>query len=126
MRFHRPDHNTADGAPAIPHVLCSRFCILVYAGALQIRNVLTDRKPHCRHDQKEVRLFEKNRIAKMCHIVSPVLFACFPAKTIVDYTRYSDTLNSAPFYVWILANALYFIIPAILVFAVGLVMKKKS
>ena len=69
---------------------------------------------------------KKDRIAKMCHIVSPVLFACFPAKTIVDYTRYSDTLNSAPFYVWILADALYFIIPAILVFAVGLVMKKKS
>ena len=46
-------------------------------------------------------------------------------KSIVDYNQYSTTLNSAPFYVWILVNALYFIIPAIVMSVIGFIKKKQ-
>lgn len=69
---------------------------------------------------------KKTNIVKTCNVVSIILFICFITKTIIDYTQYSSTFNSAPFYVWILANALYFILPAIIVFIIGNVMKKNN
>lgn len=50
----------------------------------------------------------------------------FEFAEVVDYSKYTSTLNSAPFYVWILANALYLIIPAIILFAVGAIIKKNQ
>lgn len=67
----------------------------------------------------------KNNIPKICNIVSVVLAVAFVIKSIVDYTRYSTTLNSAPFYVWVLVNALYLIIPAIVVLVIGIIVKNK-
>ena len=43
----------------------------------------------------------------------------------VDYHQYRTTLNSAPFWVWILIDALVWLIPAALAFAAGLISKKK-
>ncbi len=63
---------------------------------------------------------------KACCMVSLLLFLVFIIKTIADYTRYSESLNSAPFYLWILVNAIYFIMPAIIVFLVGMIFKKKK
>lgn len=65
----------------------------------------------------------KKNIAKVCNAISIILLICFVVKTIIDYTQYSSTLNSAPFYVWILVNALYFVIPAIILFIVGVIIK---
>ena len=62
----------------------------------------------------------------VCDIVSAVLAIAFVIKSIADYTHYSTTLNSAPFYVWILVNVLYLVIPAIVVFIIGLIIKKKQ
>ena len=62
----------------------------------------------------------------ICNIVSVVLVIAFSVKNVVDYSKYTSTLNSAPFYVWILANALYLIIPAIILFAVGAIIKKNQ
>ena len=67
----------------------------------------------------------KSNISKICYIVSAVLAAAFVIRSIVDYSQYSIALNSAPFYVWVLANALYFIIPAIVVLVIGFIAKKK-
>ena len=36
------------------------------------------------------------------------------------------TLNSAPFYLWVLVNALFLVIPAIILFVIGFVVKKKQ
>ena len=36
-----------------------------------------------------------------CDIVSAALLIAFIVKSIVDYTRYLDTFNSAPFHVWL-------------------------
>lgn len=67
----------------------------------------------------------KHKILKWCNIVSVILIVCFIVKTIFDYKNYSTTLNSAPFSIWILVNAIYFVVPALIVFLVGIVLKKR-
>ena len=61
----------------------------------------------------------------VCNIISAILVIAFVIKSIVDYTQYSTTFNSAPFSTWLLVNALYLIIPAIIVFVIGFIVKKK-
>ena len=68
----------------------------------------------------------KKKVPMICNIVSVVLVIAFIVKNVVDYSKYTSTLNSAPFYVWILANALYLIIPAIILFALGAIIKKNQ
>ena len=68
----------------------------------------------------------KKYIPMICYVVSAVLAIIFIIKSIVDYSNYSAIENSAPFSAWVLVNALYFIIPAIIVFVVGLIVKKKQ
>ena len=63
---------------------------------------------------------------KICYGLSILLVIGFIINTIIDYSRYNSTLNSAPFYLWIIVNAIYFIVPAIIVLIVGLVIKKKT
>ena len=64
--------------------------------------------------------------AKICYGLSVLLFVGFIINTIIDYARYNSTLNSAPFYLQIIVNAICFIIPAIIVFVVGIVINKKT
>ena len=68
----------------------------------------------------------KKYIPMICYVVSAVLAIIFIIKSIFDYSNYSAIENSAPFSAWVLVNALYFIIPAIIVFVVGLIVKKKQ
>ena len=63
---------------------------------------------------------------KACYTLSVLLVIGFIINTIIDYSRYNSTLNSAPFYLWIIVNAIYFIVPAIIALSVGLVIKKKT
>ena len=74
---------------------------------------------------KEERIMKKY-IPMICYVVSAVLAIIFIIKSIFDYSNYSAIENSAPFSAWVLVNALYFIIPAIIVFVVGLIVKKKQ
>ena len=64
--------------------------------------------------------------AKICYGLSVILFVGFMINTIIDYGRYNSTLNSAPFYMWVIVNAICFIAPAIIVLIVGLVINKKT
>jgi len=68
----------------------------------------------------------KKKVPMICNIVSSVLIIAFVIKSIVDYTQYSTSLNSAPFSVWVLVNVLYLVIPAIVVFIIGFIVKKKQ
>jgi hypothetical protein len=68
----------------------------------------------------------KKKVPMVCIIVSAILVVAFVIKSIVDYTQYSAILNSAPFSVWVLVNALYLVIPAIVVFVIGFIVKKKQ
>ena len=64
--------------------------------------------------------------AKVCYGMSLILFAMFVINTIIDYGRYNSTLNSAPFYMWILVNAICFVVPAIIALMLGLVIRMKK
>jgi len=61
----------------------------------------------------------------VCYTLSALLFLSFIVNTIIDYNRYNSTLNSAPFYLWIVVNMLCFIAPAIIVLIVGMIIKRK-
>jgi len=63
---------------------------------------------------------------KVCYGLSILLIIIFVINTIIGYGRYNSTLNSAPFYLQIIVNAICFIVPAIIVFVIGLVIKKKT
>lgn len=69
---------------------------------------------------------KKANAPKICCTISIILLILFAVKTIFDYTQYQKTFTSAPFYVWILVNALIFIVPAIIAFIIGLIIKRKS
>ena len=43
----------------------------------------------------------------------------------VDYMQYSTTLNSAPFWVWILVDATIWLLPALLAFIAGYISGKR-
>ena len=62
----------------------------------------------------------------MCYALSVLLFLGFIINTILDYSRYNSTLNSAPFYIWIIVNMIYFLVPAITAFTIGVVLRKKQ
>lgn len=69
---------------------------------------------------------KKLNTSKLCCVISVLLLIGFIINTIFDYSRYNSTMNSAPFYLWVLVNILCFIVPAIIIFIVGVVIKKKQ
>lgn len=62
----------------------------------------------------------------ICNAISIILVIAFAIKTIIDYNQYNTTFTSAPFSLWIGVNAVFMIMPAIAVFLVGFIIKKKS
>ncbi len=69
---------------------------------------------------------KKVNIVKICNIVSIVLLVCFIVQTITDYTKYLNSFGSAPFYLWIAVNALCYVLPALIIFIVGIIIKMKN
>ena len=68
----------------------------------------------------------RKKISRICHVVSIVLVIAFVVKCAVDYAAYSPVSNSAPFSLWVEMNAFLFLLPAILVFVIGRVLRKKG
>lgn len=68
----------------------------------------------------------KNKVPTLCNGVSIILLIAFIIKSIADYSQYSSSLNSAPFSLWMLVNALFFDVPAIIMFVIGVIIKKKQ
>lgn len=64
--------------------------------------------------------------AAVCYGVSALLLLGFVVNTIVDYSRYNSTLNSAPFSVWVLVNAIIYGVPAIIGVVCGLIIRKRQ
>ena len=62
---------------------------------------------------------------KVWFAISILCTAVFFAKMPLDYHVYSTTLNSAPFWVTILVNAIYFLVPALIALIIGIVLKRK-
>ena len=65
------------------------------------------------------------KIIRIFNLCSIFLILCFFIKTIVEYFQYNDQLNSAPFYLWIIVNAMMFILPAIILFIIRKIMERK-
>ena len=76
-------------------------------------------------DYSNKKAIEKN-IPMICIIVNAVLVITFIIKSIADYFQYDKISNSAPFSAQILVNALYLIIPVIIVCIIGVIAKKKQ
>lgn len=68
---------------------------------------------------------KKENIYKFLYTVSIFLIIGFTIRLSVDYFKYDNLNNSAPFYTFIIVRIIEFIIPSIIVFIVGKVMKKK-
>lgn len=68
---------------------------------------------------------KKETASRLLFIISILLAAAFAVKTIADYFRYDPIVNSAPFYVWIIINSLYFLIPSAVSLTAGLIIRKK-
>lgn len=69
---------------------------------------------------------DRKKIGKICNIISLGLVACFFVKTVADYHTYLTTLNSAPFSVWVLVDAVYFLIPSGIVCLLGIIIGNKK
>lgn len=69
---------------------------------------------------------KKLKISKVCGIASIILMIVFVIKVILDYITYKTTLNSAPFYLWIVVDAIYFLLPASVLGIISLVLQKKN
>ena len=68
----------------------------------------------------------KKKLPMICNIISAVLIITFVIKCITDYKQYLSSFGSAPFSVWIMVNALYLLLPAAIVFALGFIAKRRS
>lgn len=62
---------------------------------------------------------------KLLYGASVLMIVGFFVHLAVDYHQYSTTLNSAPFWVWVLADSLIWLLPATLAFLAGLIAKRK-
>ena len=62
---------------------------------------------------------------KLLYGASVLMVLGFFIHLAVDWYQYNTTLNSAPFWVWILVDALIWLLPALLAFLAGFISKKK-
>ena len=71
--------------------------------------------------------FENGKLLfnKICYVISTTLLVAFVIKLLRDIYVYNTTLNSAPFYIWLLVDMIYFIVPAIVLLVIGKVVQKK-
>lgn len=69
---------------------------------------------------------DRKKISRICNVVSIVLVIAFAVKCGVDYAAYSPVSNSAPFSLWVEMNAFLFLLPAIIFFVIGRVLRKKG
>ena len=67
----------------------------------------------------------KKKISTICKILSAALVIAFIALSIIDYINYNPISTSAPYYVNLLVNALLLLLPAIIVFIIGIIVEKR-
>ncbi len=68
---------------------------------------------------------KKVKAHKLLYGAGVLMVLGFLIHLLVDYIQYDTMLNSAPFGVFILVDALLWLIPALLAFLAGLIAKKK-
>lgn len=68
---------------------------------------------------------KKQNYYKLFYLVSILALIGFFIRISVDYFKY-DITNSAPFYLFLIERTLEFIIPGIIFFIIGKILKKKN
>ena len=68
---------------------------------------------------------KKSNIHKFLYVISALLVLCFAIHTIADVCRYDSMLTSFPFYAFIIAHAVEYLVPSIIVLIIALIFKKK-
>ena len=62
---------------------------------------------------------------KLLYGASILMVLGFCVNVLVDWYQYNTTLNSAPFWLWILCDAVFWLLPALVAFTAGFVAKRK-
>ena len=62
---------------------------------------------------------------KLLYGASALMVLGFCIHILIDYQKYNTMLNSAPFWVWVLSDALIWLLPALIAFVAGVVAKRK-
>ena len=62
---------------------------------------------------------------KLLYGASMLMFVGFLIHLLIDYQKYKVSFTSAPFWIWICADALLWLIPAAIAVIAGYVAKKK-
>ena len=65
------------------------------------------------------------RGVKLLYGASVLMVIGFVIQLLIDYHKYNTTLNSAPFWIWIVVDALVWLLPALLAFLAGVIVSKK-
>lgn len=68
---------------------------------------------------------KKEDLYKLLYAVGIFLIIGFAVRLGMDYVKYDNVNNSAPFYIFVLERALEFIAPSIIAFIVGRAVKPK-
>ena len=68
---------------------------------------------------------KKENIYKLLYAVAALLVLGFAIHTIVDAVRYDSMLTSFPFYAFIIAHAVEYLVPALIICVAGLICKTK-
>lgn len=68
---------------------------------------------------------KKENIYKILYAISIILIIGFAIILGIDYSKYDNINNSAPFYTFIIVRILEFIVPSIIVFIIGKALKNK-
>ena len=70
-------------------------------------------------------VMKRENYYKLLYAISIILLVAFIVSVAVDYHYYNSIATSAPFYVSIIIRGFEFVIPAIIMFVVGIICKKK-
>ena len=68
----------------------------------------------------------RETVSKVLFTISALLLIAFVIMTCIGYGNYNSMLNSAPFYVFMLVNAIEFILPSVILAIIGFIVKRKS
>ena len=69
---------------------------------------------------------KRKTLCKVLYILAALLLVGCGICLGVDYHRYSTTLNSAPFTVWVLVRVIEFCLPAQIVFLIAYLLERKD
>ena len=65
----------------------------------------------------------KTKLIKICNTVAFIFALSFLLQLVRDWSVYNTTLNSAPFRLWVLTDAVLYLMPAAFAFLIGRIVK---